>query len=105
LNRLLGLAARIWGCELFPARGRILLGAEYDDALREALMETLREFNAVEISHWYGVGGSQEVERLDVQLHGARVEVEAETYVGLSISGEPRVIARIAARVRQRTTV
>ena len=84
---------------------RIVLGTEYDDALREALMGTLREFHAVVMSHGYGVGGSQEFGRLEVQVLGAHVDIESETYVGLSISGESRVIEQIAARVRQRTGV
>lgn len=79
-----------------------MLGDEYDDRLRKALSDTLREFSAKAVDHWHGVGGSQEVERFEVEVEGENIEVESETYVGLSIAGNERVVNRIAARVHLR---
>jgi hypothetical protein len=81
---------------------RVVLGDEYDDKLRKELLDTLREFSAQPIDQSYGVGGSQEIERFEVEIEGENIEVESETYVGLSIAGNERVVNRIAARVRQR---
>lgn len=75
-----------------------MLGDEYDEALREALSETLREFTAQAVDHWHGVAGSQEIERLTVEIDGASIEVESETYVGLSIAGDEQIVQRIATR-------
>jgi len=79
-----------------------VLGDEYDDKLRKALLDTLREFSAQASDHWHGVGGSQEIERLEVEVEGENIEVESETYVGISIAGNEEIVNRIAARVRQR---
>ena len=87
---------------LSAGQTRLVLGDEYDDKLRKALLATLREFIAQPVDQWHGVGGSQEVERLVLEIEGEKIEVESETYVGLSIAGNERVVNRIAARVRQR---
>jgi len=84
---------------------KVVLGDEYDGKLRKALADTLREFDAQPLDHWHGVGGSQEVERLETMIDGEAIVVEAETYVGLSISGNERVVSRIAARVRERMSI
>ena len=81
---------------------RIVLGDEYDDKRRKTLFDTLKEFGAQPIDHWYGVGGSQEIERFEIEIESENIEVEAEMYVDLSIAGNERVVNQIAARVRQR---
>ena len=78
---------------------RVVLGDEYDDRLRKALLDTLRELSAQPVDHWHGIGGSQEIERFEIEIAGENIEVESETYVGLSIAGNKRVVNRIAARV------
>jgi hypothetical protein len=94
----------IWGSDMASSAGqtKLVLGDEYDAKLRKALLDTLREFSAQPVDHWHGVGGSQEVERFEIEIEGENIEVESETYVGLSIAGNERVVNRIAARVRQR---
>jgi hypothetical protein len=79
-----------------------VLGDEYDDKLRKALLGTLREFGALPADHWHGVGGSQEIERFEMEIEGENIEVEAETYVGLSVAGNEKVVNHIVTRVRQR---
>lgn len=94
----------IWGSDMTFSEGqtRLVLGDEYDDKLRKALLDTLRELSAQPVDHWHGVGGSQEVEQFEIQIEGENIHIESETYVGLSIAGKEQVVNRIAARVRQR---
>ena len=77
------------------------LGPEYDLVVTNALLHVLREMGAQEISRNWGVGGSQEVNTLQFELDGCQLTVEAETYVGLSLSGESQTIQAIAKRVRE----
>ena len=81
----------------------VVLGNEYDDKLRERLLEVLQEMGAKPTDHWKGVGGSQELERLEVNLEAKSVVVEAETYVGLTITGDAVLVDDVARRVRART--
>lgn len=83
---------------------QVVLGDEYDEKLRKVLLDILRELGAQPADHWYGVGGSQEVERFEVVVDGTSVAVESETYIGLSIAGNEAVVNRIAERVRRRLT-
>ena len=54
----------------------------------------------LEARQW-GLGGSQIIETVKVSLGRDGIVVEAETYVGLSISGAPRVVVR-APEIRTR---
>ena len=77
----------------------IVLGDEYDEKLRAALIELLKSMGAASLRHDWGVGGSQELETLQVSVGGKVVVVEAETYVGLSISGDEAQIVEIASKL------
>lgn len=96
--------APTWGSDMNTHAGqkRIVLGAEYDKKLVEELLATLRECGARAIDQWAGVGGSQEVQRLDVVVGDEVIAVEAETYIGLTISGDANLVDRVAARLRAR---
>jgi hypothetical protein len=74
---------------------RIVLGAEYDERLRQLVRETLLRLGAKELSRKNAIGGSQEVEFLEVEVAGQRLFVEAETYIGLSIAGDPDLVDQI----------
>lgn len=66
----------------------VLLGDEFDEALRIKLFDVLRGLGAVFKNYpESAVGGSQEVERVDLLISGQVLHVEAETYMGLSIRG------------------
>jgi len=80
----------------------IVLGDECDDALREALRAVIVKRGAVEIDKSWGVGGSQEIERLVVALSDAVVSIDAETFVGLTISGPKGIVEDIALEVKRR---
>jgi hypothetical protein len=77
----------------------VVLGPEYDDALRTKLRDALVRLGAQLQSKDWVVGGSQELETVVVQVGSSQVVIEAETYVGLSISGSPGLIDRISALV------
>ena len=63
----------------------------------------LDELGAAVVDTSWGIGGSQEVETIALTLDGKTLTVEAETYIGLSITGEPELVERIAGEVRART--
>lgn len=79
----------------------IVLGEEHDRALRELVVRVLAELGARGVCESWGVGGSQELATLEVALDGETLIVEAETYVGLSITGDPRLVERVAEHVRE----
>ena len=75
---------------------KLVLGSEYDDALRHALLDCLTALGADIAARQWGLGGSQIIETTKIALGKDLIVVEAETYVGLSISGEARVVDRVA---------
>lgn len=81
---------------------KVVLGSEYDDALRQALAECLAELGADVAARQWGLGGSQILETTKVKLGRDTLVVEAETYVGLSISGESRLVDRVASLMAAR---
>lgn len=79
----------------------VVLGDENDQQLRAALVQVMLQLGAVlEKCNWF-VAGSQEVETFVWQLAAQDITVEAETYMGLSISGDENTINDIAQRVSQ----
>jgi hypothetical protein len=83
---------------------KLVLGNEYDDALRQALMHCLASIGAEIQARQWGLGGSQIIETTKLALGKDLLVVEAETYVGLSISGEARLVDRVAALVADQVT-
>lgn len=79
----------------------IVLGAEYDDGLRSLLLNTLKEMGAAPLDSDWAAVGSQEVEESSFDIDGKIVRVEAETYIGLSISGEAMQIDMIVDRLNR----
>ena len=78
----------------------VILGNEYDEALRECLMRVLKSLGATRIERSQRMGGSQEIETLSVDLYGDTLVVEAETFVGLGISGPGKLVEKIASLVK-----
>jgi len=72
-----------------------VLGPEYDDHVRDVLRDVLRALGGRVIDKSWGVGGSQEVETLDVEIDSQRLHVEADTYMGLSIEGPDELVEHI----------
>lgn len=82
---------------------KLVLGSEYDDALRHAVMDCLAALGADIAARQWGLGGAQIIETMKISLGRDLIVVEAETYVGLSISGDARVVDRVARMVAART--
>lgn len=82
---------------------KLILGSEYDDPLRHVVMECLASLGAEVTARQFGLGGSQIIETTKLALGKDLLVVEAETYVGLSLSGPARVVERVATMVAQRT--
>jgi hypothetical protein len=80
----------------------IVLGDEFDDELRTDLVEVLRNVGAMVTQGEWAVAGSQELERMAVMLRGNVIVIEAETYIGLSITGHESDLAEIANLIAQR---
>lgn len=73
-----------------------MLGDEFDDFLRGKLVDVLRKLGAVSLhGSDRSVVGSQDLEELDVVIDGRNLHVEAETYVGLSISGPADLVEQV----------
>ncbi len=79
-----------------------VLGNEYDEVARDALREALISLGADNQQAVRGVAGSQHFESLEVVIGGRSLLVEAETYVGLSVTGEADLVAMVAAEVENR---
>lgn len=77
-----------------------ILASEHDLAAGNALIRVLREVGAEEVSRDYAVVGSQEINTLRFTLDGFPLSVETETYVGLSVTGEPEAVETIKSRLR-----
>jgi hypothetical protein len=80
----------------------VVLGDEFDDALRTRLMSALKKLGAMQAgTKDRFVAGSQELENLDVVIDGSRLHIEAETYVGLSITGSPQLTEQVRRLVAE----
>jgi hypothetical protein len=80
----------------------VVLGDEFDDSLRQKLMDVLRKLGALQSSGGDRfVVGSQDLEELEVTIDGRSLRVEAETYVGLSISGPADLVEQVRRLVLQ----
>ena len=78
------------------------LGPEYDKRTRAALRAVLKELGAVSSESDWGVGGSQEIETVVFSVRGHKVTVEAETFIGLTVTGEESLVGEIAELVTKR---
>jgi hypothetical protein len=83
---------------------KLILGSEHDVALRGAVLEYLATIGAEMTARQFGLGGSQIIETTTLALGRDLLVVEAETYVGLSVSGPARLVNRVATLMAERTT-
>lgn len=84
------------------AKKTLVLGNEYDDALRRALTESLTEMGAEVAARQWGLGGSQTLETTNVYVGKDKLVIQSETYVGLTVTGETRLVERLKALVAAR---
>jgi hypothetical protein len=93
----------VWGYAALRVKKKLVIGREYDKALRHELFEVLAELGGQITARQWGLGGSQVLETAKVSIGKDTLVVEAETYIGLTLSGEARVVDRIAALLAART--
>lgn len=72
---------------------KIVIGDEYDEALRKALSIAISEIGAEVVDKSAGVAGSQDLEVLVINVGGETVKIEAETFVGISVEGPELTVA------------
>jgi hypothetical protein len=79
-----------------------VLGDEFDESLRQRLIDVLRKAGACQPAKGdrFTVG-SQDLEKLDVEIGGHILHIEAETYVGLSITGSADLVEQVRRLVLQ----
>ena len=65
------------------------------------MLHVLVRLGAKPGKHEWGIGGSQEVGTLEVEIGTDRVVLEAETYIGLSVQGPSKIVDRISEMVRE----
>lgn len=82
----------------------VVLGDEYDDALKDALIAVLQKNGAVGIDKSWAVGGSQEIETFKVTFNNEIVNIESETFVGLTIAGPSDIIEKLEQQVHEHIT-
>ena len=78
----------------------VILGPEYDERLQATVMDVMLALGASIDDRTGAIAGSQEIETVRARLAGQEITIEAETYVGLSITGGEKAVDDIAARVR-----
>ncbi len=76
-------------------RETVVLGPEWDQVLRARLFEVLKGMGAIAAERGLGVGGSQEIESVEMSLGEDVLLVEAETYIGLTIAGPKAIVDQI----------
>lgn len=77
----------------------INLGSEHDDDLRRRPKKALEALGASKTDYSWGVVGSQVVETLDVIIGGEKLHIEAETCMGLKVSGQAESVDKVPALV------
>jgi len=77
----------------------IVLGNEYDIELKHALSKVLASMGAKKTDSNNFLAGSQEIFSEKFKINDRLVEIESETYMGLSLSGPPDLIEEIKNKV------
>lgn len=78
------------------------LGDEFDAKLWKALRSSLSDLGAKNCYENWGVGGSQELVTLVVELEGARIHIESETYMGLTVCGPAPLVDKVQKLVAKK---
>ncbi|OAE43650.1 hypothetical protein [Agrobacterium tumefaciens] len=84
-------------------RVTVISGPEYNETLRTTVMDVMEQLGASVESRNWSVAGSQEIETVQARLADQEIIIEAETYIGLSITSDEDTVNEISERVRQAT--
>ena len=77
----------------------ILLGSEADDDLFDRLLVAVTDMGGSIVDAEWGLGGSQELTRYIITLPTGNLEALAETYIGLTLCGNPDLVQLLASKV------
>lgn len=78
------------------------LGQEFDHGLRRALRSVLEDLGVNGPDDWWLIGGSNSQTLAEIVVRGEFILVEADTYTGLTISGERSLVEEISSKVSTR---
>lgn len=77
-------------------------GPEFDNANQGRLKAVLLDLGYLPVSRWWGVGGSQEVSHWEFAGALGKLTVEAETYIGLTITGPDAAVKEVRVRMESK---
>lgn len=73
----------------------VTLGPEYDEEVWRRAKAALKAAGAKLRGADWGLAGSQEIDTLTVELDGEELVLEAETYVGVTLTGGEAQVRRV----------
>ena len=79
----------------------LVLGPEYDAALLKAIEQAVHELGNPPLKWDWAMGGSQEIETARTRIGNEEIFIEAETHVGLSITGASAAVERFAGLLKK----
>lgn len=77
------------------------IGKEYDENLLHRLELVLKEMGGSQVSEHSSVVGSQDLWIKKVQIGDQVLEIESETYVGVTITGPEDLVEAVAEALRK----
>lgn len=93
-----GLVGKTWGSNMAEQITENI-GAEYDEKVWELLKSAIAALNGKVSDQQWALAGSQELNFFEIDIEGEKIEVESETYMGISISGSSEIIKRICSHM------
>jgi hypothetical protein len=83
-----------------PPIREVNLGSEVDAALQAAIRTVVLSLGGSITEQSYGVGGSQELVRYMVCLPEGNLELESETFIGLTLRGPSPLVEEVARAIQ-----
>lgn len=77
------------------------LGAEYDQQALETIRQALRRMGARRKGRLWGLGGSQVLDQYTFIVRGRELQIDVETYVGISATGPSETVEELKRLVSQ----
>jgi hypothetical protein len=78
-----------------------VVGGEYDEVAFARLKRALGDLQYSVRDQWNAVVGSQDIQHWTAVGPGGQLEIESETFVGLSVEGLSSLIAHLKAQYEQ----
>ena len=69
-----------------------LVAPEYDEPAFKQLGDALRSLGYLQVTHQWGLGGSQEISEWTVRGPDGTLDLTAETYMGLQVCGPAALV-------------